>query len=139
MGRRGCERDLFVLRDSSQTSIAGRHRSLHTKSDVMLKRNASHPFGDAIAIKSPQPMKELWRKKNLLGLHNKKTIIKYCRGRCPHRPVDSGTAMSVFPDRSGDAPRGAMQASLLRKVCVRFCVRKSGYFRFSLLYMHFTR
>ena len=35
----------------------------------------------------------------------------FCRGRCPHRPVASGTDVSVFLDRSGDAPHGAMRAS----------------------------
>ena len=64
MGPGGCVGNLFLLRDSSSNSIAGPwgHRPLHTKSDVVLKRNASHPFGDAIAIKSPQLIKELWRK-----------------------------------------------------------------------------
>ena len=105
MGRRGCERDLFVLSDSSSNSIAGRHRSLHTKSDVVLKRNASNAHVDGFAGKSPQLMKELWRKRNLIGLHNKRTIIKKCVGADAHiGPEADGMGVPVFSDRSGIAP-----------------------------------
>ena len=112
MGRRGCDRDLFVLSDSSSNSIAGRHRSLHTKSDVVLKRNASNAHVDGFAGKSPQLMKELWRKRNLIGLHNKRTIIKKFVGADAHiGPEADGMGVSVLSDRSGNIPRGAMRAS----------------------------
>ena len=60
----GCGGTLFVLRDSLSKSIARPcgHRPLHTKSDIVLKRNASNVLVDGFALKSPQLMKELWRK-----------------------------------------------------------------------------